>query len=113
DRSAAQTDRGRHSFARVRRPDRRPARSILACMGQPTETSAPVRRGPEPPDLAEKGGIKEGQAQRSDRRLFMQFLAFGGCEGARLLADALARAGVAGVVYEDVNDPQGVGLLTF
>jgi chlorite dismutase len=43
----------------------------------------------------------------------MQFLAFGGCEGARPLADAVARAGVAGVVYEDINDPHGVGLLTF
>jgi chlorite dismutase len=43
----------------------------------------------------------------------MQFLAFGGSEGARPLADAVARAGVAGVVYEDVNDPHGVGLLTF
>ena len=35
----------------------------------------------------------------------MQFLAFGGCADAAPLADALARAGVAGVLYEDVNDP--------
>ena len=31
-------------------------------MAQPTE----ARRGPEPPDLSEKGGMKDGQPQRSD-----------------------------------------------
>jgi hypothetical protein len=77
-------------------------------MAQPTET----RRGPEPPDLAEKGGMKNGQPQRSDVRLFMQLLAFGGCQDSRPLADALAHAGIAGVLYEDVNDAHGVALLT-
>lgn len=76
-------------------------------------TEAQTRRGPEPPDIAEKGGMKDGQPQRSDRRLFMQFLAFGGCADWRLLSEALSHAGIAGVVYEDVNDPRGVGLLTF
>src|SRR4051812_8782629 len=80
-------------------------------MAHPTET--PARRGPEPPDLTEKGGMKDGQPQRADRRLFMQFLAFGGCTDARELSAAFAAAGLAGVVYEDVNDPRGVGLLTF
>ena len=78
-------------------------------MSQSTET----RRGPEPPDISEKGGVKNGQPQRSDRRLFMQLLAFGGCQDTRSLAEALARAGVAGVLYEDVNDPRGIALLTF
>src|SRR5215467_3357397 len=71
-----------------------------------------ARRGPAPPDLSEKGGMKEGQPQRSDRRLFMQFLAFGGCPDATHLADALDRAKIPGVLYEDVNDPRGIGLLT-
>jgi hypothetical protein len=78
-------------------------------MAHPTD----ARRGPEPPDLSEKGGMKDGQPQRSNERLFMQFLAFGGCADAAPLADALARAKIAGVLYEDVNDPRGVGLLTF
>jgi hypothetical protein len=69
------------------------------------------RRGPEPPDISEKGGLKGGQPQRSDERLFMQFLAFGGCADARALGAHLAAAGVTGVVYEDVNDPGGVGVL--
>ncbi len=72
-----------------------------------------TRRGPEPPDLSEKGGMKDGQPQRSDTRLFMQFLAFGGCPDAAPLADTLARAKVDGALYEDVNDPRGVGLVTF
>ena len=70
------------------------------------------RRGPEPPDLSEKGGMKGGQPQKSDERLFMQLLAFGGCTDARMLAEALAGAGVAGALYEDLNDPRGVALLT-
>ncbi len=71
------------------------------------------RRGPEPPDISEKGGVRNGQPQRSDERLFMQFLAFGGSAATPPLAEALARAGLAGVLYEDVNDARGIGLLTF
>jgi chlorite dismutase len=77
-------------------------------MTQATDT----RRGPEPPDLSEKGGIRNGQPQRSDDRLFMQFLAFGGCPDAKPLSQALGAAGLASVLYEDVNDPRGVGVLT-
>lgn len=81
-------------------------------MSHPTEGAERARRGPEPPDLSEKGGAKNGQPQRSDRRLFMQLLAFGGCTDSRPLADALARSGVSGVLYEDVNDPRGVAVVT-
>jgi chlorite dismutase len=71
-----------------------------------------TRRGPEPPDISEKGGVKNGQPQRSDDRLFMQLLAFGGCPDTRALAGALAGAGLSAVLYEDLNDPRGVALLT-
>jgi chlorite dismutase len=71
-----------------------------------------ARRGPEPPDISEKGGMKNGQPQRSDERLFMQLLAFGGCGDSRPLAQALAASGLTSVLYEDVNDPRGVALLT-
>src|SRR5438270_4690503 len=70
------------------------------------------RKGPPPPDLSERGGMKNGQPQRSDERLFMQLLAFGGCPDARPLASALDRAGLSGALYEDVNDPRGIALLT-
>jgi Chlorite dismutase len=84
------------------------ARDYTQRMAHPSE----ARRGPEPPDLAERGGMKEGQPQRMNERLFMQLLAFGGCSDTRPLADALGRAGVSGVLYEDVNDPRGIALLT-
>lgn len=73
------------------------------------------RPGPPPvekPDLSEKGGLKEGRPQSLDRRMFMQLLAFGGCPDTSLLVTALAGAQLDAVLYEDVNDPQGVALLT-
>src|SRR5207342_62773 len=79
---------------------------------QGVTTPAQARRGPEPPDISEKGGMKNGQPQRSDERLFMQLLAFGGCGDSRPLAEALAASGLTSVLYEDVNDPRGVALLT-
>ena len=52
-------------------------------MADTTTPTAPpastARRAPEPPDIFEKGGMKDGQPQRLNERLFMQFLAFGGC----------------------------------
>ena len=79
------------------------------------QSSTPVeaRRGPEAPDLAEKGGMKGGQPQRADTRLFMQLIAFGGSTDSAPLMDALERAELAGVLYEDLQDPLGVALLTF
>ena len=56
--------------------------------------------------------MKNGQPQRSDERLFMQLLVYSGCRDSRGAAEALARSGVEGAVYEDANDPQGIGLLT-
>jgi chlorite dismutase len=78
----------------------------------PSETSGrPPRRGLEAPDIAEKGGLRDGRPQRSDERLYMQLLAFGGCVDARPLGRHLEEAGVTGAVYEDLNDPRGVAVL--
>ena len=66
----------------------------------------------EPPDISEKGGLKDGQPQRSDRRLFMQLLAFGDCSDAASVTAHLAGAAEAVVVYEDLNDPGGIAVLT-
>lgn len=70
------------------------------------------RRGPEPPDLAEKGGNKDGQPQRSNDRLFMHLLAFGNCSDPQPIIAALSASGLTCVLYEDVNDPRGIALLT-
>lgn len=71
------------------------------------------RKPSEKPELRERGGLKDGQPQFSDRRLFMQLLAFGGCTDSGLLTRALEQAAIEAVLYEDMNDPQGVGLLVF
>lgn len=67
----------------------------------------------EPIDIREKGGIRGVAQQVSDTRLFMQFLAFGGARDMGALEEALTRSGIEGVLYEDANDPRGVGLLTW
>lgn len=66
----------------------------------------------EPPDLAEKGGLKDGQPQRSEERLFVQLTAFGGCHDAQAALRHLESAGIAAVVYEDLNDPRGIAVVT-
>ncbi len=58
-------------------------------------------------DVREKGA---GQ-QVSDRRLFMQLLVWTGCADGKPLVAALERHRVEGVLYHDLNDPAGVGLL--
>ncbi len=57
--------------------------------------------------------MKNGVPQRSDERLFMQLVAFGGSTDTHALVSALEHSGVTGVLYEDVNDPRGIALMTF
>lgn len=64
-------------------------------------------------DLREKGGVRGGEQQTSDRRLFMQFMAFGGAGCAEPFIAALEAAKFGAVLYEDANDPHGIGLLTW
>ena len=63
-------------------------------------------------DVAEHGRSAAGELISSDRRLFMQLHAYGGSHDTAALSAALESAGVAGVLYEDANDPAGVALLT-
>ncbi len=64
-------------------------------------------------DLSEKGQARDGRTISSDRRLFMQLQAFSGAGETAPLIAALEEAAVPGVLYEDLNDPQGVALLFF
>ena len=77
-----------------------------------SNTETPARARMEPPDLSEKGGMKDGQPQSYDRRLFMQLLAFGECADARSVASHMAGTAEAVVVYEDLHDPHGIAVLT-
>jgi hypothetical protein len=67
----------------------------------------------DPIDIREKGGVRAGEQQTSDRRLFVQLLVFSGASATSVLRDALAGSGLESVLYEDMNDPTGVGLLTW
>jgi chlorite dismutase len=66
----------------------------------------------KPPDLSERGGLKGGAPQRSDERLFMQLLAFGGCGDPSGVVQQMTASGLDGVLYEDLNDPRGIAVLT-
>lgn len=68
----------------------------------------------ERPDIDEKGSPgPDGSPQRLDRRLFMQLHAFGDCRDTAPLIKQLNFAGVEGSLYEDVNDPRGVAVVTY
>jgi chlorite dismutase len=72
----------------------------------------PAADGGDVADVAEHGRSAEGEVTSLDRRLFMQLHAYGGARDTAALVEALEAAGVEGVLYEDVNDPTGVALLT-
>ncbi|RME26512.1 MAG: hypothetical protein D6800_06290 [Candidatus Zixiibacteriota bacterium] len=63
-------------------------------------------------DLSEKGRGPDGQPISLNRRLYMQMLVFGNCPNPSPAIAALAEAGFDAVLYADLNDPRGVGLLT-
>ena len=65
---------------------------------------------PAPLDLAEKG-LRDGEPIRLDRRLYMKFTAFGGCEAVEPLEKALKNAEFEGALYLDANDPAGIGVM--
>jgi chlorite dismutase len=66
----------------------------------------------EEADVPEHGRTADGETTSLDRRLYMQLHAFGGARDTAALVTALEDAGVEGALYEDVNDPTGVALLT-
>ena len=58
-------------------------------------------------DVRERGASQ----QSADRRLFMQLQVLTGCHDAKPLVRALEASRLEGVLYQDVNDPRGVGVL--
>ena len=65
----------------------------------------------DPRDIREIGAPRGGVPQASTRRLYCQFHAFGNCRDAGALGEALKAGGLEGVLYSDLNDPCGIGLL--
>jgi chlorite dismutase len=72
-----------------------------------------------PIDVSERGAPRDGKPQTMDRRLFMQLLvldcrrAQSATEVVKTLTLALERNAQPAVVYENVNDPWGFGLLSW
>lgn len=70
-------------------------------------------------EVRERGGGREGAPIFLERRLFMQLLVFESdrklapADVAKNLAGALVRRNVPSVVYEDVNNPHGLGVLSW
>lgn len=70
-------------------------------------------------DLAERAGQHVGRPQELHTRLFVQLQVFS-CErdagpgsAVTTLRDLLAARGVNGVIYDDVHDPRGIGVLSW
>ena len=63
------------------------------------------------PDLREHGAPLRGVPQTSIRRLFVQLHVFTDCPPPGGIIDAVRRSGLDAVVYADLNDPRGIGVL--
>jgi chlorite dismutase len=74
--------------------------------------SLPVDEKTGLPDLSEKGRDVRGQVIRSNRRLFMQLLAFGECANLAAVIEAVRAVKAPLAVYRDLNDPFGIGIMT-
>jgi chlorite dismutase len=68
-------------------------------------------RKPRPPELIEKGAPVDGAPQTLDRRLFYQLQVFTGCLDTEAAVAAARGSGLEAVVYANVNDARGIGVL--
>lgn len=64
-------------------------------------------------DISERGVNAEGKPDSLNRRLFMQFSAYGGCKDIEAIKRRLEQDSPQVVLYQDINDPQGIGLAAF
>ncbi len=81
---------------------------------QPHSQNSPTPSTPpasDPLDMREFGAAREGVPQATTRRLFMQLQVFSGCVNPEKIASSLQASGLESVLYLDVHDPQGIGLL--
>lgn len=63
-------------------------------------------------DVSERSVARGGEAQVVDERMFMQLQVFTGATGHGRLVSAVQESGMDAVLYRDLNDPHGLGLLT-
>ncbi|MEM9996334.1 MAG: chlorite dismutase family protein [Bacteroidota bacterium] len=94
-------------------PSKPPASESTPSGARPAEASASDSTASKGLSLAERGKTADGGLQTLDRRLFVQLLAYTGCTDPMPLAEAAEAAGVGGAVYQGVQDPRGVAVVTF
>jgi aryl-alcohol dehydrogenase-like predicted oxidoreductase len=63
-------------------------------------------------DLRELGPVRNGVRQAIDQRLYLQLQVFTGVTDQAAIADAARESDLDIVVYADVSDPQGIGILS-
>ena len=63
------------------------------------------------PTVVEHGGPLRGEPQTLNRRLFVQLQVFTGCRETAPVIAAVQASALEAVVYVNVNDPQGIGVL--
>lgn len=71
----------------------------------------PDPRKLEIPKIEEFGGEKDGVKQSMNTRLFMQLHVFTKSRNTEAIKNSLISSGIQAVLYEDVLDPQGIGVL--
>ena len=89
-------------------------RSQTSASHQPRRDSERPERAVQPidtPEIREIGAPVNGELQYSTRRLFLQLQVFTGCSQPDELIDPLKASDLETVLYHDLNDPKGVGLL--
>ena len=63
------------------------------------------------PEIREIGAPINGELQYSTRRLFLQLQVFTGCSQPHELIEPLKTSDLEAVLYHDLNDPKGIGVL--
>jgi hypothetical protein len=63
------------------------------------------------PEMDEVGAEKDGIVQKLGKRLFMQLFVFTECQDIEAIKKAISSSNIDSVIYKDINDPQGIGIL--
>src|SRR5262249_49748479 len=80
-------------------------------MSEPSGRSSPPSDGGASAEVSVDVRERGANQQHSTRRLFLQLQVFGECGESKPLAAGLEASRLDGVLYADVNDPRGVGVL--
>ena len=75
------------------------------------QSSTHPEKSPDKLDLSEIGAPIDGVSQTGTRRLFVQLQVFNGCAQPQELVGAVEASGLEIVLYQDVHDASGVGVL--